>query len=156
MFPLSMDAFSLYFKDVRFSCIRTALWSLSAPPFTTWQFLTCLWSVVEHTIRSSMWDSGSPVLVGRLLVHVPYPGPLALHSKKVFVTQRRCARYSVSNPSPFVFCFGRPCGPRVDWNSLDCRSSSLPILALTSAPMMISLSAGSLLRRVSRVSRKRA
>jgi hypothetical protein len=103
-----------------------------------------------------MWESGRPVLVGWLLVHVPYPGPLALHSKKVFVTQRRCARYSVSSPSPFAFRFEKPCGPRVDWNALDCRSSSLPTLALTSAPMMILLSAGSLPRRVSRVSRKRA
>ena len=156
MSPLSRDAFSLYFNDVRFSFIQTALWSLSAPSSTTWQFLTRLWSAVEHTIRSSMWESSSPVLVGWLLVHVPYPGQLALHSKKVFVTRKRCARYSVSNPSPFAFHFGRLCGPRVDWNSLDCRSSSLPMLALMSAPMMILLSAGSLLRRVSRVSRKRA
>ncbi len=89
---------------------------------------------------------------GRLLVHVPYPGPLALHSKKVFVTRRRCARYSVSSPSPFAFRFEKPCGPRVDWNALYCRSSSLLMLALTSAPMMI---LGSLPRRVSRVSRKR-
>jgi hypothetical protein len=93
-----------------------------------------------------MCELGRPVLVGRLLVHVPYPGPLALHSKKVFVTRRRCARYSVRSPSPFAFRFEKPCGPRVDRNSLDCRSSSLPMLALTSAPMMISLSAGSLRR----------
>ncbi len=156
MFPLSRDAFSLYFNGVKFSCIWTALWSLLAPLSSTWQFLTRLWSLVEHTIRSSMWKSDSPVLAGRLLVHVPYPGPLALHSKKVFVTQRRCARYSVSNSSPFAFRFERPCEPMVNRNSLDCRSSSLPMLALTPTPIMISLSAGSLLMRVSRVSRKRA
>ena len=90
MSPLSRDVFSLYFNDARFSCIRTARWSLSAPSSTTWQFLTRLWSVVEHTLRSSMCESGRPVLVGRLLVHVPYPGQLALHSKKVFGTRRQC------------------------------------------------------------------
>ena len=131
MSPLSRDVFSLYFNDVRYSCIRTAWWSLSAPSSTTWQFFTCLWSVVEQTISSSMCELGRPVLVGLLLVHVPYPGPLSLHSKKVFVTQRRCARYSVSSPLPFAFRFEKPCGPRVGRYSLDCRSSSLPMLALT-------------------------
>ncbi len=114
MTPLSRDVFSLYFSDVRFSCIRTAQWLLTAPSSATWQFLTRLWSHVKHMIRSSMWELGRPVVVGWLLVHVPYPGPLTLHSKKVFVTQRRCARYSVSSPSPFAFCFKKPCKPRVD------------------------------------------
>jgi hypothetical protein len=62
----------------------------------------------------------------------------------------------VSSPSPFAFRFEKPCGPRVDWNMLDCRSSDLPMLALTSAPIMMLFSAGSLPRRVSRMSRKRA
>ena len=60
----------------------------------------------------------------------------------------------MSSPSPLEFRFENPCGPMVEWNSLDCNASSLPILALTSAPMMISLCGGSLLRRESRVSRK--
>ena len=71
--PVFNDAFSLYFKEVI---------SLSAPSEATKQLRTCLWSVLEQTIRSSMCESACPVLVVRLLlVHVPYPGQFALLSK---------------------------------------------------------------------------
>ena len=53
--------------------------------------------------------------------------------------QRRWVRYMVRKPSPLELHFERPCGPRVDWNLQDCRLSNLLMLALTSAPMMISL-----------------
>ena len=61
----------------------------------------------------------------------------------------------MSSPLLLEFCFENPFGPMVEWNSLDCNALSLPILALTSAPMMILLCGGDLLRRESRVSRKR-
>ena len=61
----------------------------------------------------------------------------------------------MSSPSPFAFRFEKPWGTIVDWVSLGYSSSSLPMFAFTSAPMIILLSAGSLLSRESRVSRNR-
>ena len=36
----------------------------------------------------------------------------------------------MSRPLPFGLRLEKPCGPRVDWNSLDCRTSDLPYVGI--------------------------
>ncbi len=80
--PLCIDAFGLYLVEVRFKVICTARWSLLILSGATKQFCTRLCSVVEVTITSSMCNLACPFWVGRLLVNVPCPGPLAFLGKR--------------------------------------------------------------------------
>ena len=152
MSPHSSDDFALYFMEVRLR--SKAQWSLSRPSIVVHQLHTRLCSVVEHTMRSSMWLSVIPELVDLLLVHVLCPGLPDFGSKKVFMMHRRCARYMCSRLLPFRFHWRSPWGPSVVQNSLECIPSSFPMLELMLAPMMISDFTGARWSRVSSVSRK--
>jgi hypothetical protein len=90
--PAVHQKFALYLIDVRLRSMRTARLSLFRPSSVVQQFWMHLWSIAEQTITSSMCESATPVLVGRLLVQVLWPGLFDLGSKNVFMMHRRCAR----------------------------------------------------------------
>ena len=78
--------------DVKLSSMTTTRWSLSSLSRVVQQFLMCLCSDVEHTSRSSMWESTMPELVGQLLIQVAKLGLCFFASKKVFITRIQWAR----------------------------------------------------------------
>jgi hypothetical protein len=83
--PRFSEDLALYFMEVRLRSRDAARWSLSSPSRVVQQLCMRLCNAVEHTIRSSMWLSAMPELVGLLLVQVLCPGLPDFVSKKVFI-----------------------------------------------------------------------